>query len=267
MIKRKRKIPDYKLKQVKELAELISSKNSVLIASIKGLPAKNFQKIKKSLNDKSIIKILKKRTFFRVLDASNNNEIKKIKEYFNEDSSILISDLDVFELASIINKNKSPIKAKAGQISNQDIEIKAGVTEIPAGPAVSEFGNLGLQVKVTSGKIEIMKSKTIVKKGELISENVASVLGKLDINPFSVGFIPLVGFDVKSGKIYTTLTIDKEELLNEIRENYIKAQNLAVNINYISKDTIPFLLRKAANHKEVLEKFLKNSQINSGEEK
>ena len=267
---KKSKISDYKLKEVKKLVELIDSHNTLMFASIKSLPAKNFQKIKKGLVEKAIIKVVKKRLAIKAIESSKKENIKDLKSYLKEDIAIIISDLDPFELAAILNETKSSVKAKSGQKSDRNIEIEAGITEIPAGPAVSEFGAAGIQVKVSGGKIEVLKSKVIVKSGEVINQGIASLLGKLDINPFNVGFIPIVAFDHESNKIFTSLIIDKNELLFELKNSLLFSRNLAINIGYISKDIIGLLLAKALYQEQYLTNLLnksENTNVNSVEVK
>ncbi|MEM3112833.1 MAG: 50S ribosomal protein L10 [Candidatus Pacearchaeota archaeon] len=255
-IKQKHKVSENKIKEIKELVKLIDSYNTVFIASIKGLPTKQFQKIKKNLGDKVIIKNVKKRALIRAIDNSKKEKVKPLKSYIIENNSVLFSSLDPFDLSSILAENKSPVKAKAGQISNIDIEVEAGPTDLPAGPAVSELGALGLQVMVKEGKIEIRESKVIVKKGNIITESAASVMGKLNIMPFSVGFIPLAAYDDKSGLIFTELIIDREGTISKIKDSFARANAFAVFIAYPAKEIIGFLLAKALSHKSVLEKLL-----------
>ena len=259
--KNKHKVPEHKIKEVKSLAGLIDSHNTILLASIKSLPAKNFQKIKKKLFGKGIVKVMKKRALVMAIKSSKKESVKELEKYLKEDMAFIISNNDAFELAAILSDSKFPVKAKAGQIAEEDIEIEAGVTEIPAGPAVSEFGNASVQVKVTNGKIEVIKSKVVVTKGKEISEGIVSLLGKLDITPFSVGFIPLVGYASESGKIYTTLIIDKEELLDEMKNSYAKSRAFAVSLDYISKDIIGMLLAKASVHERSLNSFVKEGNV------
>lgn len=257
----KHKIPKYKIEEIKELAGLIDSHKTLLLASINSLPARNFQKIKKKLSGKTIVKVIKKRVLTRAMENSKKESIKELEKYLKEDIAVLISNLDAFELAGILMNSKSPVKAKTGQISDVNIEIEAGVTEIPAGPAVSEFGNAGVQVKVTNGKIEVIKSKIVVPIGGEVKEGVASLLGKLDITPFSVGFIPIIAFDSESGKIYTTLTMDKGEVLTEMKISYAKSRSMAVSLGYISKDIIGLLLSKAAAHERALSSHIKDEPL------
>ncbi len=264
--RKKSKVSDNKVKEVKKLAELIDSNNTIMLASIKGLPTRQFQKIKKTLSDKVIIKVIKKRAVTRAIESSKKQNISELKKYLKEDVALLLSQIDVFELSAILSDNKNPVKAKAGQEAESDIEIEAGVTEIPAGPAISELGSLGLQVQVKEGKIEIVKDKVIVKKGQKISETAASVMGKLSISPFNVGFIPLSAYDSKSGKIFDELKIDKQETINELKGSFAKAKAFAVYLGYISIDTIGALIAKAVSYEKAIEGLIKDDNTNQNEQ-
>src|SRR5271157_1450380 len=178
-MKPKTKVSPKKIKSVKELSELIKKKETILIASIKNIPASQFQEISKKLRDKAIIKVPKKNLINRVFDSSNE-EIKKLKEYVGDSTAIIFSDLDPFELALELMQNRSSIRAKPGQIAPEDIEVSAGPTDLVPGPAITELGALGIQIQIDKGKISIKQAKMIAKKGEKISKSAAEVMSKLD---------------------------------------------------------------------------------------
>lgn len=248
-------IPEKKINTVKELSDLIKNKKTILIASIKNLPASQFQEIGKKLRENVVVKVPKKNLIFRAIDESKNEKVNEIKEQIKESTAILFSDLDSFELASELIENKSPAGAKAGQEAPEDIEVQEGPTDLIPGPAISELGALGIQIQIEKGKIHIKEAKIIVKKGAKISANAAGIMNKLDIKPFSVGFIPLASFDIKEGKLYLNIKVDKEETLKELKESFSKALAFAVEISYFSEDTIKFLIGKAGSHEKALEKL------------
>ena len=250
-------IPEKKLNEVKELSELLKNQKTILIASIKNLPASQFQEISKKLRGKAIIKVSKKNLIFRAIENLKDSNLEKIKKCIKESSVILFSDVDSFELAGDLIENKSPAKAKANQEAPEDIEIQEGPTDLISGPVISEFGALGIPIQINNGKIVIKSSKIIVKKGEKISENAASIMGKLDMKPFSIGFIPLSAFDTKEKKLYLEININKEEAVKEIKESFNKSLSFAVEIGYFSNDTIGFMIGKASIHEKALEKLVK----------
>jgi len=248
-------IPESKIKTVKELVDLMKNKKTILIASIKNIPASQFQEIGKKLRGKAIVKVPKKSLILRAIEGSKLKEDKKFKENIVDSIALLFSDLDAYSLAAELMKNKTPAKAKTGQIAPMDIEIPEGPTELVPGPAISELGALGIQIQIKNGKIDIKASKIIVKEGGEISQGAADIMSKLNIKPFSIGFSPLAALDNEEGKLYTNININKEETIEELKFAFGKALPFAVSINYTAEDTIKFLLSKALSHEKALEKL------------
>jgi len=255
-MKPKNQISPVKKKAVEELSDLIRNKKTILIASIKNLPASQFQEISKKLRGKAIVKVPKKNLIFRAIDSSGNEAVKELKKQIKDSVAVLFSDLDSYELAGELIQNKSPAKAKAGQEAPEDIEVDAGPTDLVPGPAISELGSLGIQIEIKEGKINIKEPRVIAKEGEKISQNAADIMNKLDIKPFSIGFIPVCSFDTKEGKLYLEIKIDTEEAVKNLKQAFGKALPFAVEIAYISEDTIKFLIGKAGMQEKALEKFV-----------
>jgi large subunit ribosomal protein L10 len=252
-----------KIRVVSELANLIKNKKTILIASIKNIPSSQYQEIVKKLRGKALVKVPKKSIIFRALDDSGNEAVKNLKAQIEKSVAVLFSDIDSFELAAELISKKSPAKAKPGQIAEEDIEIPAGPTDLVPGPAISELGAAGIQIQIEKGKINIKNPKVIAKKGEKISSNSADIMSKLDIKPFSVGFIPLAAFDTQERKLYLEIKIDKEKTIEALKEAFGKALPFAVEIGYFTEDTIKFMIGKAGRHRKVLEKFSVKEEVKS----
>ena len=238
-------IPEIKKKTVSELTKLSKEKKTILIASIKNIPGSQFQEIVKKLRGKAIVKVPKRSLTIKAMDNAGEKDLEKLKKEVVDSSAILFSDLDAFELGGYLMKYKSPSKAKPGQVAPNDIEIQAGPTELVPGPAISELGSVGLQVQVENGKLTIKESRVIVKKGDKIKQKEADIMSKLGIMPFSIGFKPVCAFDNESKTFYSEINIDVEGTINDLKYCYSKALPFAVSIEYLSKDTIGFILGKA----------------------
>jgi len=144
----KREVPEYKKRVVTELAKLMRENRTVMIASIKNVPAKQLQIIKKKIADKAKAKVAKKRLIIRAIENTGNEKLKELMPFIQENIIVIFSQLDPFELAAILEENKTPAHAKAGQIAPDNIVIHEGPTEFPPGPILSEFGNRGVKVAV-----------------------------------------------------------------------------------------------------------------------
>ena len=159
--KRTTHIPEMKLKTVQELSDLMKNKKTLLVASIKNIPASQFQEIGKKLRGKAVVKVPKKNLTFKAIEVSGNKELEKIKEHIGESIALLFSDLESYDLAAELLESKTPSKAKPGQEAPEDIEIPEGPTELVPGPAISELGALGIKIKIDNGKINIQSAKVI----------------------------------------------------------------------------------------------------------
>lgn len=252
----KNHIPEFKKNAVKELEKLMKDKKTILVASIKNIPGNQFQEISKRLRGKAVVKVPKKSLIFRAIDESKNEKLNDLKERIDDSFAILFSDLDTFELAGELLRSKTPAKAKAGQVAPEDIEIQAGPTDLVPGPAISELGAVGLKVQVEGGKLSIKENKVIVKKGETISSKAADIMSKLDIKPFSIGFIPLCGLAIKENVFYEEIVIDSEGTLSNLKYAYGKALPFALGIGYTSKDTIKYLLMKAGAYAKRINRIM-----------
>jgi len=246
-----REVPQAKLKSVAELQNLIKDNKTFMICSVKSLPGKQFQAIKKKIRDRAKVKVVKKSIALRAIGASGI-EIKKMIEYVKEDSALLFSSVDAFELSGILSENKSPVNARTGQIAPEDIVIEPGQTELVPGPVISELGSLGLKIAIEDGKISIKEKKTIVKQGQTISEAACGLMAKLDIKPFSVGFEPTAAYDSGEHRVYTGIKINKEKTLDDLKHAFSKALAFAVKIAYPCSQTIKYLLARAVGEEKAI---------------
>jgi len=81
-------------------------------------------------------------------------------------------------------------------------------------------------------------------------------MSKLDIKPFSIGFTPICAFDNSEKKFYSSIKINREGTLESLKYAYSKALPFALAINYISKDTVPLMIQKAARQERRLIKVI-----------
>ncbi len=256
---RDKPVPTAKKKLVDEIAHLMKTKRTVLVASIKGLPGLQFNEIKKQMRGKAEIRVAKKNIILRAIDKTEKGAIQELKKQLAADFALFFSDDDAFELSGVLSESQGPTKAKTGDIAPEDIDIEPGLTDLVPGPAISELSAVGLKIAVKEGKLEIVKGTKVVKAGEIINEKVAAVLGKLGIFPMRVGFIPLAAYDSKSDKVYSGIRIDKKATVEELKELVRKAFGFAVKMNYTTEETAKYFIVKAAREEKALSNII-NSQ-------
>ncbi|MCK4649958.1 50S ribosomal protein L10 [Candidatus Pacearchaeota archaeon] len=246
-------VSEVKKSKVKELVELMKRK-TVMVISIKGLPSAQFQDIKKKLRDKAGVQVTKKNLVNLAFEESGIGGLKELGSYVDDSTAMLFSDEDAFVISGILADEKSPAKAKAGQIAPFDIEVKAGPTELLPGPDISALSAVGLAPKVESGKIAIMKDKVILGGGKEVTEAIASIMAKLDIIPFEVGVEPVAAY--MDGKVYVDIKIDREKAISDLEYDFGRAFAFAVDLGIVNSETLNSILGKASVHEGVVSRII-----------
>lgn len=241
--------PD-KIKAVDDLANLLNEYSVIGVLNLYKTPASALQKIKMNLKDKAMIMVAKKTIILFSLEKANK---QNLKEAVGDYPALIFSNEDPFKLYMMIQKQRVPAPAKPGDVPEEDIEVKAGPTDLMPGPAISTLTKVKLPAKVEGGKIAIMRDKVVCKAGEPVSLELASALQLLKLEPMEVG-LNIVVFDEK-GNIYKgeDMFVDEAKLLNDIQLAIQNAFNLAINADYPTKETIGFMLAKAEMEAKSLE--------------
>ena len=232
-----RKAIEEKAKKVKELTELMKKYKVIGILDIHGIPNAPLKKIKKEIP--GIVKVMKKTVISRALEEVG---IKGLK--FGKVPAIILTNEDPFEISKDLIEKEIDVYAKPGQIAEEDIVVKAGPTPFPPGPMVTEFNKLGIKVRPQAGKLVILKDTTLVKKGEEINEDSASMLRKLDIKPMKIQVKIVSAYE--NGKVYSKeLNFNVQEILNSIKEGYQNAFKLSISIPWFTGENIGMIISNA----------------------
>jgi large subunit ribosomal protein L10 len=231
-----------KIKAVEEFSELIKNYPIVGIISLYKTPASALQKIKKELKGKAVIKVAKKSTLLLALEKAGKTNLK---QFVTDYPGVILANINPFKLYLFLQKKKTPAVAKPGDVTTKDIEVKAGPTDLPPGPAISTLTKVGISAKVEAGKIAVMKDKVVLKAGDKVSLELASALHLLKMEPMEIG-LNVVAID-ENGVVYNRdqLFVDEEKLLNDIQLAIHNAFNLSINAEIPTKETIGFMLAKA----------------------
>lgn len=251
-------VSEEKKREVLEIKELIEKYPVIGMLDLFKMPSKQLQSIRKSLSDKLLIKMSKKRiTALALKDIKSKKNIGNLKDLKPIEPALIFTGMDPFKLSKTLKKSKSPTYARTNDIAQDDIIVHAGPTNLMAGPAIGELQRVKIPAMVKEGKIHVREDTIVVKKGETISEQLANVLKKLDIQPMEVG-INLLGVwekDIIYGK--EVLDVDEKEYILNIINAHVHALNLSVNVCYFNKESIKVLIKKAYQES-------KNLGINAG---
>jgi large subunit ribosomal protein L10 len=239
-------VSEKKKQELTQLKETLEKYPVIGIIDLFKMPSKQLQDIRKNLRKEVLIKMSKKGLINLALkDVKNKKNIEKLNELKINEPGIILTQTEPFKLFRILKQNKSLTYAKENDIAPHDLIIRAGATNLLAGPAIGELQRLKIPAMIKEGKIHVREDTTVVKKGETISLQLAGLLKKLDIQPIQVGINLLVVWE--DGIVYgkEVLDVDEKSYAKKISDAYISALNLAVNVGYPTKDSIKLLIQKA----------------------
>jgi len=235
-----------KADEVKELMGFLSQYNSVGIASLQKVRAAQLQKLKKKLEKSAYLRVVKNSLIKRaVSEAKDKVGIENLEEYLTGPNLFLFTNLNPFKLVILLEKSRVNASARAGDVAAFDVTVPAGNTGLAPGPIISQFTAVGLRTRIESGSVWVSKATLVVKKGEPISTQLASLLSKLGIKPVEVGLSLKVVYD--DGAILTKedLKVDLDGVRRSVEEAHQYAFNLSLEAAIPLPENISYLLRSA----------------------
>jgi large subunit ribosomal protein L10 len=142
--------------------------------------------------------------------------------------------------------------AKGGEVVQHDIEVKAGDTPFKPGPIVGELQKVGIPAAIQEGKVIIKSDKVVVNAGDKITTEIAQMLTRLEIFPIEIG-MSLHGV-FEDGNIFQPdiLDIDVDEFIGKMKNASMNSFILAIELGWVSKETITPLLVKAHQNAFIL---------------
>jgi len=246
------RVQKWKVEDVNELSDLIQRYRVVAVFDLTGLRANLIHEIRKKLRDIAVIRVAKKTLFAKAVEKTGKTDLTKLVEDSRTPVGFIFSNISAFKLKILLDKNKVLMHAKAGEKADVDVVIPEMNTGLPPGPILSDFGKLKIPTRIEGGQIWIAKDTLVAKKGEEISPQLAALLARLDIKAVMKGITIDKAYEdgIIIGK--EELTLDIEKVKNDLLEAGSSAVKLAVEIGYITRETIQLVLMKAAREAKTL---------------
>jgi len=241
-------VSEQKKKELQRITKILKEAKHIGILDLTSLPSAQFQKIKSQLKDRMQVTVTKKSILKLALEKvkSEKQGLEQLEEELKGCiPALLTTKEDAFKIARILDKNKSNMDAKPGQVTPINIIIPEGPTAFPPGPIIGELGQAGIIASVENGKVTVKKEKLLAKAGDTLTAKQTSVIAKFGIKPIEVGLNLKAIY--QDGQIFKhdVLSIKEEEYINNIKLGASEALNLAVFITYATQETTEILLQKA----------------------
>ncbi|HID05367.1 MAG TPA: 50S ribosomal protein L10 [Candidatus Caldiarchaeum subterraneum] len=227
-----------KRRVVEELARLIKEYPAIAVFDLTGTRANIIHEMRRKLRDMGVVKVAKKTLFMKAADLAGRPDVKKLVEDLAKPAGFIFTTLNTFKLSLIIEQNKIPMFAKAGETADFDVWIPETNTGLPPGPILTDFGKLKIPTRIEGGQIWVAKDTLVAKKGDVIDHLLASILVRLNIKSVMRGLSLIAAYE--DGVIIKAedLKLDLGRFRQDLAEATQHAMNLAVEIGYVTPETI-----------------------------
>ena len=243
--KTKSKYPQWKTDTINEISDLIKSNNTTAFCKLHKVRAAQLMQLRKNFKNDLTIRVVKNTLSKRGITDSKVDNFEKLVDNVSDQKAFIFTDMDPFKLFLLLEKGKVDLPAREGDIASGEITVPSGNTGMQPGPDLSAFKEFNIPTRIDAGSIFVSEDTVVAKEGDSIKSSLASLLTKLDIKPIKAGVaIDLAYMD---GLIYLAndVAIDLNEYRSHLIQSFNNALNLALNEEYLTKETIPLLLAKA----------------------
>lgn len=238
--------PKKKAQMYQQLQELPKKYKVLALVRMEKVRASQLLPLRKKFKDEVEILSIKDKVAQKALATLKIPGLEKIIEKLTGQCLFMFSNTSPFKLNIMLSKNKIMLPARGGDVASIDIVIPAKNTGIAPGPILTDFKEIKVPTKIDQGTVWITKETIPVKKGEVVSSKLATVLAKLDIKPVEAGIS--LNAALEEGVNYTAeeLAIDPQKVLEELTKAHQEAMSLSIEAAYITPDNIKQILAKAA---------------------
>ncbi|MHA1508093.1 MAG: 50S ribosomal protein L10 [Promethearchaeota archaeon] len=246
----KHKIPQWKMDEVEHLVGLFKEYSNVAVIEVAKLNDRQIQEMRKILRGKATIRMSKKSLQLRAIDnyrqESKKENLVEFADRIPGQAAFCFTNLNIFELKKIFNQSEWMVPAKPDEITPVDIWVRAGDTGLPTGQVISELNmTLRLPTSLQNDTIWIREDTQTHHAGDFVDVKQAAVLKKLGVNP--IESLIKIHYAWSDGEIIPEeiLYMDMEQFQKDLTSAYLSAQNLAIELGIVDKETIKPMIQKA----------------------
>src|SRR3989440_220942 len=199
-----------KKRLVEDLASRCAKAQVVGIVNIHGIPAPQFQAIRKKLWGRATITVAKNNLLRLALQQANAKkpDLVKLGETIDGQTAVVTADINPFRLVKELEATKTRAPARGGEVVPEALGVGGGEPLLNPGPVGGELQRAGIPAAIERGKVVIRQDKLMVKAGQRIPRDVAQQLARLEIFPLIVGLDLRGAYEAGTGFQRDALALD-----------------------------------------------------------
>jgi large subunit ribosomal protein L10 len=230
---------------VARLKATVLAKPVTAVVGVRGVPAAALQSMRHELRERDHpILVATNSSIRHALEAAAKERpaLSSLLEHVTDQTAVLSAEGNPFALYQEFVRTRSPSPARGGEVAPNDIFVAATTTSFKPGPIVGELQHAGFPAAIEKGKVVLKKDVTIVRAGQTISREVASLLTRMDIRPLEVGLELRAVVDGETFYPPSVLAVDLDAQRAELVRAVHRALGLALELGYATPETAPHLI-------------------------
>jgi ribosomal protein L10 len=259
-------IPQWKLDEINTLIDLFKTHKNVAVIEVAHIHDTQIQSTRKILRGKAVFRMSKKSLQQRAIEQyekeSKKPNLDALASHIPGQSSLVFTDLDLFELKKIFHESEWMVPAKPNEVTPVDIWVPAGDTGLPTGQVISELNmTLKLPTRIMNDTIHVRDDTRTHKAGDLVTIKQAAVLKKLGIAP--IESLIKIHFAWSDGEIIPkdVLYMDMEHFQQNVIMAYREALAVLFEMPFIAEGMTEEYLRKAVSQANLLNAIISGEEI------
>lgn len=240
-------VAPWKKDEVARLAALLKEKAVVGVAEIGGIPGPQMADMRASLRGKLELIGTKNRLLkLAIAEAAKERPgLENLEAQVDGQMALVAADINPFKLYKTLEQGKQMAPLKGGAVSPLDITVEKGPTAFGPGPIVGEFQKVGIPAKIEGGKVQISKTVTPVKAGDVVNPELALMLGKLDIKPVELKIALKAAYEDGTVFLPDVLAVDDVKVMADVALGIKTALELSLQTAWPTKVSSKPLLTRA----------------------
>lgn len=240
-------VAPWKRVEVARLAKLLSDQPVVGVAKIGGIPGPQMQEMRATLRDQVTMVGAKNRLVRLAIEEASKKRpaLAGLSEKVDGQIAVIATGMNPFKLFKTLESGATMAPITGGSVSPMDITVKKGPTPFGPGPIVGEFQKVGIPAKIEGGKVVVSKEVTPVKAGDVVSQDLATMLAKLNIKPIQLKIELQAAFEEDTLFMPDVLAVDEDKVMADLMLAVRTAHELSLMTAFPTKQSIDALIARA----------------------
>ncbi len=240
-------VAPWKKDEVARLAKLLKDEPVVGLAKIGGIPGPQMQEMRASLRDNVTMIGAKNRLLkLAIAEAAKSRPgVADLTEKVDGQMALIATGLNPFKLYKQLEAGATMAPVSGGATAPCDLIVQKGPTPFGPGPIVGELQKVGIPAKIEGPKVAITKTTTVAKEGDVVSQELATMLAKLELKPVQLKIDLRAAVEEDTVFLPDVLAVDDAKVLADLMLAVRIGHELSLQTAFPTKQSMDALVGRA----------------------